>query len=118
MLLVVLLIPLMMVGFGLVFMKNPPKINPFYGYKTKRSMMNQDTWAFAHRYFGKLWFVCGLVSLPISLVPISLVVGKSEQVVSITGLTVLVLQAVVMVGMMIPTERALKKNFDEFGRPR
>ncbi len=34
MLFVVLLMPFTMVGFGLVFMKNPPKrINDFYGYR-------------------------------------------------------------------------------------
>ena len=120
MLLVMPMLPLMMVGFGWLFMKNPPKsMNPFFGYNTRRSMKNQDTWDFAQRYFGKLWFVFGLVSLPISFVPLLLVVGKSERVVSITGLVVLVVQAVIMVfATIIPTERALKNHFDESGRPR
>ena len=119
MLLVMLITPLIMVGFGLLFMKHPPKsINPLYGYRTRRSMRNQDTWNFAHHYYGKLWLVCGLVSIPFSLVPILLVLGKSEEVISMTGLIVLGLQVILLLATIIPTEKALKNNFDEFGRPR
>ena len=119
MLLVMLITPLTMVGFGLVFLKNPPKnINSFYGYRTKRSMKNQDTWDFAHHVCGKIWLVCGLVSLPFSLVPVWLVVDKNKDVVSLTGLIVLGLQVVLLLVSLIPVERALKNHFDEFGKPR
>lgn len=118
MLLVILIMPLMMVGFGLLLMKNPPKkINSYYGYRTRRSVRSQDTWDFAHYYFGKLWLVCGLLSIPISLVPICLVLGKSEQVISVAGLIVLGIQTLLLLVTILLTERALKKNFDEFGRP-
>lgn len=118
MLLVMLIIPLIMVGFGMLFMKNPPKsINSFYGYRTRRSMKNQDTWDFAHYYCGKLWLVCGLVSLPISLVPILLVLGKSQQVISVAGLIVLGIQTILLIATIFLTERALMNNFDEYGRP-
>ena len=40
-----LLIPVMMIVFGLIFLKNPPKeINWAYGYRTSMSMKNQETW--------------------------------------------------------------------------
>ena len=81
-------------------------------------MKNQDTWDFAHLYFGKLWLVCGLVSIPASLVPFCLVLGKSEDVITITALIVMGLQSIMMVATLILTERALKTHFDEFGRPR
>ena len=117
--LVALLMPLTMIGFGLVFMKNPPKrINDFYGYRTKRSMRSQDTWDFAHHFFGKLWLVCGLVSIPFSLVPMWFVVDKSKEVIGMTGLIVVCLQAILLLIPIIVTEKALKKNFDEFGRHR
>lgn len=39
-----LLIPIIMLGIGLMFEKTSPgKINQFYGYRTRRSMLNQDT---------------------------------------------------------------------------
>ena len=50
MLILLLLMPLFMIVFGRVFMTNAPKdINTSFGYRTKRSMKNQDTWAFAHK---------------------------------------------------------------------
>ena len=117
MLLVILIMPLMMVGFGLLLMKNPPKkINSYYGYRTRRSVRSQETWDFAHYYFGKLWLVCGLVSLPISLVPLCLVLGKSEQVISVAGLIVLGIQTLLLLVTILLTERALMKNFDEVGK--
>ena len=119
MLLSILMMPLLMIGFGLLFMKKPPKrINSLFGYRTKRSMMNQDTWDFAHQYCGKIWLVCGLVIIPLSLLPILLVIGKNEQVISMTGSIILGIQVILLLASLIPTEMALKNNFDEFGRPR
>ena len=47
----VLTIPAIMIIFGRIFMKKAPeKINWVFGYRTRRSMMNKDTWAFAHKY--------------------------------------------------------------------
>ena len=63
-----LLCPLMMLIFGWRFLKKPPKkINGFYGYRTTRSMKNQQTWDYAHQVCGKLWFRAGAVMLPLSL---------------------------------------------------
>lgn len=45
MLMMNLLIPLSMIGFGWMFLKSPPKeINAVFGYRTRRSMLNPDTW--------------------------------------------------------------------------
>ena len=119
MLILVLLMPLFMIGFGWMFMTNAPKgINTSFGYRTKRSMKNQDTWDFAHKHFGKTWFVCGLVLIPVSLVPMFLVMGREADVVRTTGFIILGIQLVLMLGAILPTEIALKNNFDEFGRPR
>ena len=42
-----LLIPLVMLFFGRRFLTKPPKsINSLYGYRTARSMKNQQTWDF------------------------------------------------------------------------
>ena len=58
MLIMVLLIPLTMLFFGwLLFRKIPKEINYVYGYRTKRSMMNEETWRFANQYFEKAWYL-------------------------------------------------------------
>ena len=119
MLILVLLMPLFMIGSGWMFMTNPPKdINTSFGYRTKRSMRNQDTWFFAHKHFGKTWFVCGIVLIPASLVLMFLVMGREADVIRTTGFIILGLQLFLMLGAILPTETALKNNFDEFGRPR
>jgi len=119
MLILVLLMPLFMKGFGWMFMTNAPKdINTSFGYRTKRSMKNQDTWDFAHKHFGKAWFVCGIVLIPASLVLMFLVMGREADVIRTTGFIILGLQLFLMLGAILPTETALKNNFDEFGRPR
>ena len=55
MLIMVLLIPITMIVIGRLFLNNAPKdINYVFGYRTKRSMMNLETWKFAHEYIGNL----------------------------------------------------------------
>ena len=54
MLIMDLLLPFAMIGFGRYFMKKAPKeINSVFGYRTSMSMKNKDTWEFAHKYCGK-----------------------------------------------------------------
>lgn len=111
-----LLIPLTMVGFGKLFMKNAPKeINGVYGYRTSMSMKNKDTWEFAHHYCGKLWLTIGWIMLIISAIAMLFVIGKDEDVVGIFGGILCGIQLVFLIGSIFPTERALKKNFDERG---
>ena len=117
MLIMDLLIPLMMIGFGRMFLnKVPQNINATFGYRTTMSMKNKDTWEFAHKFCGNLWFRCGLVLLPISMIPLILVFSKSIDAIGNTGLIVSSFQLVPVVGSIIPTEIALKKTFDQDGR--
>ncbi len=59
-----LLIPVILIIAGRMMWKHcPKKINTVYGYRTRRSMKNMDTWRFAHNYCGKLWWKIGWVSL-------------------------------------------------------
>ena len=45
MLIMDLLIPFTMIGFGKMFLKKAPdQINYVFGYRTSMSMKNQDTW--------------------------------------------------------------------------
>lgn len=114
-----LLIPVTMVGFGIKFSKGAPEnINSVFGYRTGRSMKNRDTWEFAHRYCGKIWRACGLILLPVSAAPMLLTLGGSEDVVATVGGIVCGVQLAVLIGSIFPTERALKRNFDEKGERR
>ena len=119
MLVMVLIIPITMIVFGRLFSNKVPKdINHTFGYRTKRSMMNKDTWKFAHAYIGKLWFICGLILMPISVAIMVFVLGKGTDTVGTVGAILTVAQMIPMIGAIIPTEYALNKNFDKLGRRR
>lgn len=114
-----LLIPFTMIGFGKYFLKKAPKeINPVFGYRTTMSMKNKDTWEFAHRYCGQIWYVCGLVLLPLSIVPMLFVIGQSDDTIGTLGAVICLVQIIPLVGAVLPTEKALKKNFDKNGNRR
>ena len=114
-----LLIPLIMIGFGWYFSgRAPRKINPVFGYRTAMSMKNQDTWEFAHRHSGRIWKICGLVLLPVTVVPMLFVIGGDEGTVGTVGGIVCGVQLAVLIGSIFPTERALRKNFDKEGNRR
>ncbi len=114
-----LLIPAIMAVFGLRFLKNPPKeINTLYGYRTARSMKNRDTWDFAHRHCGTLWRNLGLVLLPLSVLAMLPAWGKDIGTVALFGCVVCIVQTAVLLGSIVPTERALKKTFDDLGNRR
>lgn len=114
-----LLFPATMIGIGKSFQKAAPKdINPVYGYRTTMSMKNRDTWEFAHHYCGRLWFRMGLVLLPVNLIPMLLVIGRSGELVSIVGTVLCAIDTVVLIVSIFPTEAALKKTFDQDGNRR
>ena len=112
-----LLIPGVMIGFGKEFQKNPPaEINPGYGYRTAMSSKNQDTWDFAQRHMGKVWYQAGRVLLIPSALPLLFVLGRDVGLVGTVGMVICGVQLAVMLGSIGATERALKKNFDKSGK--
>lgn len=116
MLLMDLLIPLTMIALGKLFItKSPRNINPVFGYRTTMSMKNKDTWEFAHKYCGRLWFKCGLVLLPLSVIPLIFVFDKGTDIIGTVGGIVCIMQLVPLIGAIFPTEAALKKTFDKNG---
>lgn len=127
-----LLVPLTMLGFGLLWKTHPPQgINGVYGYRTAMSSKNQQTWAFAHACISRLWRRWGLAALVLSLlvyVPGTLALagwrwsqlGAPESL-DRAGILILVLvgvQLALLIGSIFPVERALKRSFDPEGNPR
>ena len=114
-----LLIPGIMVGIGARFLKHPPgTVNAWYGYRTARSMKNQETWDFAHETCGKLWVRLGKLSFLPALLAAVLTFGRGIETVSVASIVVVTVQTLVLIGSIFPVERALKRNFDDSGRKR
>ena len=111
-----LLFPAIMILFGAVFTKTAPKkINYIFGYRTVMSMKNRETWEFAHKYIGKLWFRFGLLLIPITVIPMLFVIGNSENVVAAVGLIVSFVNTVTLIVPIFFTEKVLSKSFDKDG---
>ena len=119
MLIVNLILPITMILLGRYYScKAPKNINWVYGYRTPMSTKNKDTWEFAHKLLGKLWYRCGIVLLPLSVLAMLFVIDKRENVVAVTGEIICGVQVVIMVLVIHPIERALRKNFDKDGNKR
>lgn len=114
-----LLIPLVMIlGGRLMWKRCPKEINFIYGYRTARSMVNEDTWKFAHEHCGRLWWRWGFLTLIPSVLIQLPFYGGSEETVGIVGTVVMVAQCLVLLISLAPTEAALKKTFTEDGKRR
>ena len=112
----VLLIPLIMIIFGAIYIKRPPKnINFFVGYRTSRSTSSPEAWEYAHRIFGKLWLILGsAIILPFGL-SMLFVFDKSVSEISTFGMFLTLFEFIPMIIPVIFVESKLRKNFDENG---
>lgn len=65
----IFIVPVIIIVTGYLMYKYPPKkINPFIGYRTKKSMSNELAWKKANQYCGKLWIYLGALMTIISLI--------------------------------------------------
>ena len=114
-----LILPLSMIGVGAFFVKHAPsEINMVFGYRTRMATKNQDTWAFAHLYFGKLWRIIGQAMLLLSIIGMLILIGRTEHTVGVAGSVIMGVQCVLLIVPVIPTEIALRKYFDQNGNRR
>lgn len=114
-----LLIPLLMLATGLVFSRWTPKsINYLFGYRTRRSMINQETWNFANRTMGRIWITWSLLLLIPSILVLFFLKTRVEQNLETWIVVLTLVQLAVLILSIIPVERALKAKFDDKGRPR
>ena len=98
-----------MLLLAFIVKKYPPKkINPIYGYRTKRSMKNPKTWEAANKFSSQLMFQFCLYSFLIPAVTF-LLIPAWNLLITIVGNTILILLVIFY------TEKYLSLNFDENG---
>lgn len=113
----IFLLPLVMVICGMSYTKRgPKKITRLQGYRSKMSMKNRETWDFAHKNLGDLWFKLGAPLLAVTSVVSLLVFRESTKQITTWCCVIFVIQLVIMVLPVVYTEKALKENFDENGK--
>lgn len=85
------------------------------GYRTKRSMKNQDTWNFAQKYCARMSLYMFFPSLILAIVIMPTVISKSIDKIGWIGLGITIIQMTSFIVIIISTEKALKNTFDESG---
>lgn len=111
-----LLIPLLMIGFGQVLRKHPPKgVNNFFGYRTAMSMKNEDTWEFANVLMAKIWWKAGWFLLIPSVLLQLPFIHSDEDTIGFFSLPLCAVQCAVLIGSIFPVERALRRTFHPDG---
>ncbi len=114
-----IVVPIITIIAGWFMWKHAPKkINKIIGYRTNRSMKNEDTWEFAHNYCGKLWWIMGWIILCISAVVLIPFYNSTYSTIGIAVVISVAVQCVILVTTIIPTEIALKKTFFDDGTRR
>lgn len=103
---------LLILAFSWWFYKKPPKnINSFYGYRTSRSMKNQQTWDEANRYSAKFSLRLNLYCLALPF--IGYVLYPEHNI-----LVSLLAHALLLILIIVYTEAHLKARFDADGHPK
>jgi len=114
-----LLIPIIMIIAGNSMRLGKFKtINSIVGYRTRRSMKNQQTWDYAQRECGRLWMRWGVLMLLPAAVIMLLLLGKEIPTVGTVGGIVTVLQMLPPLLSIAIVEKKLREKFDENGLPR
>lgn len=114
-----LLIPIIMIIAGNSMRLGKFKtINSIVGYRTRRSMKNQQTWDYAHRECGRLWVRWGVLMLVPAAVIMLLLLGKEIPTIGTVGGIFTVLQMLPLLLSIAIVEKKLREKFDENGLPR
>ena len=116
MVIVVSFVPIVMIIFGNMFLKNPPKEpNGAFGFRTKFSMKSQETWDFSQNLNGKYWKTLGLVLLPLSNATLAIISGCDIDTIGKVVGVIEIVQCVFMIGATVAVSAKLKKVFDANG---
>lgn len=97
--------------FSILFYLFPPKkINSIYGYRTHKSMLNQDIWEYSNKIFTNWLLRYSGISFLFALFLVYLNPNKEQTWIPMA----LVLLSLLVT--IIKTEQGIKANFDEDGK--
>jgi len=108
----VLLYGLPLLIFGYIYKIRPPKkINHLYGYRTTRSMKNQQVWDYANKIGAQAIMYSGAITMIFGLLPLFI----NWKYVHFIPLAVLLLT---LIGGILYCEKLLDQHFDKNGNPK
>lgn len=113
MLFIAIVLPFIMFMSSFYFVAGGPKnINNIFGYRTGLSMINKDTWIFAHEYCGKLWLKVSIAFILASIVIMLCLIKTDQRVFVAVGFVIFIAEFVTLFFTINKTEKALADNFD------
>ena len=109
-----LLVPLAMALLGYKWKDNPPKDRQgISGYRTTMSRINDETWKYAHKCWGSINFVLGIILAILSI--FVLILMKDDTNFEMISVYLVFLQLGIMMLTIIPIEFFLHKHFTKLG---
>jgi uncharacterized membrane protein len=101
---------------GRTYQKQPFEGHSYaFGFRTRYSAKSRQTWEFAQKYGGKIWWISGLVMTPLTAVVMVLMIRHGVVNIEMFTVIVVAVQCVVMFLSHFFTNRAIKRRFDENG---
>lgn len=111
-----MVVPVVMIVMGMVYQtKLLTAKDSYLGYRSPRSMKNQDTWQFAHLKTGRLWFGWGIIMAVITAILLYLLRAETPQTVCAATVGICFFQVLLMILPLRMVEKALKFTFDKNG---
>ncbi len=107
------IVPLLLILFGRMLLKNPPGKNWYFGYRTRRSMESDEAWAFAQREWGRLAFYLGVILLPVSIAASISMFWLQEDGQGILTCVIEGVQIFLLFVSIFPVEAKLKNKFPQ-----
>lgn len=109
------ILPLGLIIYGFLYKyKASKKVSKFFGYKTARTQLTQETWEYANVRVGNIWMKSG--ALYTVLVGLVLLIFPSQR----DGLSVIlfVIGIIVTLYPFSKIEKELRERFDDEGEPK
>ncbi len=105
-----LLIPVLMIGLGLIYRsKKATKMSSYSGYRTKRSTKNLDTWNFAHQFYGRLLLKYGILMFFLTVMVMVLIDASDSKAMIIYGSILMVVLLIAFLYLKV-SENSLFKG--------
>ena len=105
------IIPMLILLVGYFMYKYPPKkINWFIGYRTRKSMKNEEDWKCANQYCGRIWIITALIMFVLTLILFVMfylnIIGYTENTLAILVL----IQVAIIILPIFLVENKLKNK--------
>ena len=110
------IIPFILYKFGKLYLTNPPedRKSPLR-CRAVNAGKSDETWHFAHRLCGELWYKAGFYLLMLVALVMILVIGQEAYKVKNTFFVILAFELFTIVRSIFVLHKRMHKEFDEEG---